>query len=381
MEAHRIASAGAFTRAARRYWLSAFPLVCRELRRRHEQATAIPDPALRSLALQALDKRGNMEGAAAFATFVPRRHHAAVVRATVAFQSAYNYLDVLSEQPVREPLLSSRALHEALLVALRPGARHARYYEHFGRERDGGYLAGMVDDCRAALSRLPGHEAVTAAALRAAERVVAFQCFQAGADEAGNTAMQRWGAQHTPPETDLRWWEVAGSAGSSLGVHVMIATAAEQCPSEAYLAGMECAYFPWIGALHTMLDHLVDGAEDAASAQRNLTDFYGSQAEAAERMRLLAEQALRRASALAPKHRHPMIVAAMASFYLAAPQAQDSQARAASQAVLEVFGSLATPALAVFKARRLVERVYYASRAHGDHDAPAQTIALLPAGH
>ncbi|HEY2570156.1 MAG TPA: DUF2600 family protein, partial [Solirubrobacteraceae bacterium] len=71
--------------AARSYWLGVFPDACREVRVWRTHAAKIPDPALRRLALRAhLEKRGNLEGAAAFAAFTqPAGRHAAV-RAIVA---------------------------------------------------------------------------------------------------------------------------------------------------------------------------------------------------------------------------------------------------------------------------------------------------------
>ncbi len=94
---------GAFAGAARRYWLGVFPRVCAERRRREARAQEIPDPLLRRVVVDALHKWGNIEGAAAFAAFVPRRRRAAAVRAMVCFQAAYNYLDMLTELPNTDP--------------------------------------------------------------------------------------------------------------------------------------------------------------------------------------------------------------------------------------------------------------------------------------
>jgi len=93
----RVALAAAFVDAALRYWLTVFPRVGRGLRHWHERAGQIPDQELRRIAFDSLRKRGNIEGAAAFAAFAPRSRRAAVVRALVALQAAYNYADLLSE--------------------------------------------------------------------------------------------------------------------------------------------------------------------------------------------------------------------------------------------------------------------------------------------
>jgi hypothetical protein len=54
-----------------RYGFSILPGVTRELAHWRALAGEIPDPALRRLALRALDKRGNMQGAALFAVLAP----------------------------------------------------------------------------------------------------------------------------------------------------------------------------------------------------------------------------------------------------------------------------------------------------------------------
>ncbi len=360
------ASGATFARATRTYWGSVFPQVVRELETWHERAREIPDAALRMQALEALGKRGNMEGAAAFATFVPREHRRAVVRATVAFQTAYNHLDTISEQSGSIGPAQAGVSHEALVAALaclRPGTwsgggesvESGHDYErqiHPQKNNEDGYLTALVETCQEALSELPSYELVAPAARRAAQRVVCFQAFNGR--ERGD--MEHWARAQTPRNSDLRWWETAASGGSSLGVHVMIAAAAEPGIEQAHVDALERAYFPWIGALHSMLDQLVDIEEDARAGQPNLVELYGSTAEAAGRMGMLAERALECARGLEPRHRHELIVAAMASFYLSAPEARVGEAAPVTRAVLDVFGGLALPALAIFRGRRGLSR-------------------------
>jgi tetraprenyl-beta-curcumene synthase len=222
---HRVVLTAAFVDAARRYWLGVFPRVCRERRRRETRAAEIPDVLLERIAVDALPQV-NIEGASAFAAFVPRRRRAAAVRAIAGFQAAYNYLDALSELPNTDPAANARLLHQALLVALDPGAAHLDYYEYHHLSEDGGYLSKTVDDCRAALTQLPSYDAVAPAARRAAERVVAFQSSNTGKLRDDFLALERWGRVATPPGTGLRWWETAAAGGSSLCVCALITAAA-----------------------------------------------------------------------------------------------------------------------------------------------------------
>ena len=81
-----------------------------------------PAPCYAPPRVEALSKGGNIEGAALFATLVPAVHRRTALRALVAFQTAYNYLDALSERPSEDPSLNGEQLHRALLTALNPGA-------------------------------------------------------------------------------------------------------------------------------------------------------------------------------------------------------------------------------------------------------------------
>jgi tetraprenyl-beta-curcumene synthase len=375
-----IGLAVAFAGAARRYWLGVFPRVCLERRRRRARALAIPDPLLRRVALESQRKWGNVEGAAAFATFVGRRHRGAAARAMMCLQAAYNYLDVLGEQPSPEPAANGRQLHQALLVALDPETSHVDYYAHSPQHEDGGYLREIVDSCRTALAELPSYPAVAPAALRAAARIVEFQSCNTGERQGDLQALERWARAATPPGSDLRWWEVAAAGGSSLCVYALIALAADPELDLRAPAAVEDAYFPWIGALHSLLDNLVDETEDRATGQHSLIGAYSSVGEAAVRMRWLAERSRRAAAALPGGRGHALMLAAMASFYLCTPEASTPQALGVSGAVLDTLDGPATMAMGVFRARLAGRRLVPGTpgrRAHGAElviPAPAERV-------
>jgi len=253
------------------YCARILPRAAHELSRWDARARAIPDATLRRHALAALRKRANMHGAALFALLAPAGARAPAVRALVAIQSAYNYLDMLAEQPSADPLANAAALHAALLAALDPAAPHPDYYAHQPRREDGEYLLALL-----ALAADPSLE-----------------------------------------------------------------------PSEP--AAVEAAYFPWVGALHTMLDSLVDVAEDRREGQRNLLGHYDSPAGAAARVGALAREAGARVRALARGRLHELILTAMACHYLSAPQAAEPRARAIAAAATDATGPLVRRSLPAFK--------------------------------
>jgi tetraprenyl-beta-curcumene synthase len=361
-----VALAGAFAVTAARHLLTVLPVARHELAQWHARAAHIPSASLRRTASLALSKRGNIEGAALFATLAPGARRRETVRALVAFQSAYNYLDALSELPSEDPVANGHRLHQALLVVLQPEVPHLDYYAHNPARDDGGYLVSILDACRHALAGLPSYPPLAATAQRAAQRIVDFQALNLGEGQGGHSALRRWATAATPHGSDLEWWETAAGAGSSLAVHALIAAAATD-PRRDGSNGraldpfgartLDCAYFPWTGALHTLLDSLVDRREDSLGGCRCLLDNYRSGAHAASRLGELAAQAQDCVACLPDPRQHQVVMTAMCSYYLSAPECKTAEGRAIAGSVAEVLGPLLTPALALFRARRAAAHV------------------------
>jgi tetraprenyl-beta-curcumene synthase len=356
----RAALALTFTVAAARYWLSVYPHVLREARHWRGRAEAIPDATLRGLALSTQrQEQGNLEGAAAFAVLAPRIQRGRVVRAVVAFQAIYDYVDTLAEQPSADPVENGRQLHRALLSALDPGTGQPdpgrpNYYVHSLHKEDGGYLGELIDACRRAFGALPAHASLTAPAQGAVQRIVAFQ----GLAHDGEDGLEDpwrgfsdWADAQTPQGSGLLWWETAAGAASSLLVFALIAAAAEPSVSEEDTCAIAQAYFPWIGALHLLLDSLIDKADDISSGRYSLVDHYASSRELAVRLKAISAEAMRASEALPNGRQHGLILAAMASFYLTQPAASSPEGAPARAEILATLGERAVPAMCLFRVR------------------------------
>lgn len=379
----RIALYVAFARAARRYWLSVFPRVLLDLRRRRRRAEQIREPLQRGLALSALAKRSNVEGAAAFAAFVPRRTRKAAVRALVAFQAIYDYTDLLAEQPSDDPIGEARRLHEALPEGLGADCDHPS-----GRGPgnaalgDAVYLADLVAGCREALAALPSLSVVESLAREASEQIVLFESLGAGSQG----ELERWARQRgvEPREGDaarLRWWEAAALTGSSLPVHALLAAAASPDLGEGDAERVRDVYSSEISALHSLLDSLVDRAEDLASGQLSLIDCYASPEEAAGRLLQLARDSVRLVGDLPEPSAHLLLVIAMACSYLDTATRTGGGDRASIdpevlvRRMSEVLGPPAALVIFVFRLRHLAGRFAHVGdrRKHGR--GPARGIA------
>jgi tetraprenyl-beta-curcumene synthase len=344
-------------RAACHYWLGVFPHVQAELAAWRNRAEQIPDNVLRAAAFDALTtKSADLEGAVAFAVFAPPSMRRKVVQAITAFEIAFDYMDSIVELPNGDPIASGRSLNQALLVALSPGAEHLDYYQHYPRRDDAGYLEGLVRTCQTAVGSLPSFAAIAEPVHRALSRIVAYQSLNHGDSTGSYDAFEQWAHSQAIQGTDLHWWELGAAAGSQLSVVALIAAAGDpkMCPQRA--AALEHAYFPWIGALSTLLDSVIDQRADRTEDQRSLVDYYGSPQIAAERLQLMAFEALRAVLPLADAPNHTMILVAMAAFFHSTPQALVPEVGIATQAVLDAMGGWTTPALFFFKTRRALTR-------------------------
>ncbi len=358
--AQRLQLPWVFAGTVMRYLLLVLPQVRSELGDWRSRAAGIPDPVLRSHAEASLDKQGNIEGAALFATLAPGVQRGRTVRALVAYQTAYNYLDTLSEQPSADPVNNADQLHQALLIALGRGgfeSPHADYYRHNPQRADGGYLEAVIDGCRDALSGLPSFGAVAVTARAAAGRIVDFQALNLSEPHRGRDALESWASEVTPAGSGVSWWETAAAAGSSLAVHALIAAAADPRTGGEDAAAIDRAYFPWIGALHSLLDSLVDRREDAERGQRSLLGYYPTPASGAIALSSLGLHGRRATETLPRPQAHLVILTAMCSYYLSAPQCYTAEARSITRNLTRALGVPLHVAITLFGVRRMAATV------------------------
>jgi tetraprenyl-beta-curcumene synthase len=346
-----------FACAARRYWLDVFPCARAELNVWWRRAEQIPDRTLREAALDALREKSDVqEAAVAFAVLVPPATLIDTVRAITAFEIAFDYLDMLVEMPNPDPVLNGRSLCRAVVSAFEPGLPHPHYYKHHSTGDDGGYLVALVEACRTAVDKLPSFALVAEPVRRALSRIVTYQSLNHGDAHGSHAAFQQWAHSQSTSNIDLRWWETGAAMGSQLSVLALIAAAADPTMVEERVAAIEHAYSPWIAALSTLLDSVVDQYADRRDGQPSLVDYYDSPQVAAERMRLIAVEARRAVLRLPDAANHMMILAAMAAFFDSIPQAS-GEVKLSTRAALDTMGGCGRAALLFFRARRVLARI------------------------
>ncbi len=313
----------------------------------------IPDATIREDALNALStKRFNPEGAALFAS-LPRRYNTTLVRLLVAFQVLLDFLDSVSERPVPRPVPDGDQLHRALVEALQPGAPISDYYRYHPWHDDGGYLCALVGACRECCTMLPSYRSVQSLVVQGARR-----CGVQGLNHDPNpyrreVRLRRWARTEFANEDELSWWELTAAASSTLGIHALLAHAAEPTLAEREVRAVDAAYMPWICAASTMLDSYVDAAIDTAGEGHSYVAHYASPPIAARRVRALVNRSMCEARSLRGGARHALIVAGMAAMYLSADEARTPSMCATTDRLIDAGGSLTHVLLPILRVWRI----------------------------
>jgi tetraprenyl-beta-curcumene synthase len=346
-----------------RYWSTVAPLVRSQLARWEQAAGAISDPELRVLALGKLrDEHFNAQVAATLATLSPRAQRARVVEAIVALQILYDYLDVLSEQPAAaaDHERDGRELFAHLIDAVSVGPAGARKpFELSQNDDDDEYLGRLSRAVMLAIGRLPSAPAVAAVARGAAERCSEAQILHHEASRLGSRSgiveLRDWAAAQAS-DTGLDWQAfLAGATASVLALHALIAAAADPLTTSENAAELDALYLS-IGAL-SMLDSLVDRAQDIATGQLSYVDLYDGPETMASGLANAARDGIARARGLPNGAHHAMTLVGVVGYYASAPTADDDAfARPAIARVKRELQPLITPTLALMRAWRLAKR-------------------------
>jgi tetraprenyl-beta-curcumene synthase len=349
----------ALVRAYIRYWFRVAPTVRRQLQRWETCASEIPDPSLRNLALDKLaNERFNVEVAAMIATIAPAQFRARAVRAIVALQVMYDYLDALTEQPTADPLRTglhcAQAFVDAVRISVQPTEDYYTLYPSVSG--DAGYLAELARTVRTEIAELPATQAIADVAPMTAARCAEAQVRIHAAAHTGRQALERWASQQTAG-TRLQWREwLFGAMGSVVALHALIALAADQSSTPAQARALDDTYLE-LCVLTTALDHLVDHEQDARTGEQSYIPFYETRKELAREITVIVTELKGRVRFIPSGAHHLMILSGVVAYYTSQPSATGDFARPVTENVRDQLRPLITPTLATMFAWRLLKRL------------------------
>ncbi len=286
---------------------------------------------------------------------LPRVRSSCLLRLLVTYQVLWDYLDSIGEHAPSSGPPNAPQLHFALVHALEPDAPLCDYQRHYGDGReDGGYLAALVDACREACLRLPSFHRVRPLLLAEAARVEVQAINHDPHAPTRELNLRAWVAREFPAGDRLQWFELAAAAGANISIYALLSLAAEPACSENEISTTYAAYFPWAGALATMLDGFVDQREDSANGEHSYLAYYPSPELATKQIARLIDRALHEAAALSNPDRHRLLLACMVAMYLSKDTARTPESRDATEHLVSAGGSLTKALLPALRAWRIV---------------------------
>ncbi len=196
-----------------------------------------------------------------------------------------------------------------------------------------------------------------APALHEEAKRIGVQAINHGAEPAQiPLALQAWVTSEFPGAHEVAWFELAAAAGANLAIYALFALAAEAGCSPARVADTYRAYFPWTGALATMLDGFVDQFDDARRGEHCYVAYYQSPDDATEQISRLVRRCLSETHSLENGERHTLVAAAMVAMYLSRDSARTSSLSMASQQLVQAGGSLTCALLPVLRLWRVANK-------------------------
>jgi tetraprenyl-beta-curcumene synthase len=334
-----------------RYRLGVAGTVRSELARWQGQARAIADPQLRRLALAKLEQEGfNARAAAMLATFAPRRRRRETVRAIVALEVLFDYLDGRTEpRSGGDPLAWRRELFATLIWAVaEPTQAHDR--APVIDTADAAYLAALAEATRASLARLPSALATRETMARAASRASEAQTRKHARSELGEEQLRSW-ARAGAAGTMLDWREyLAGACASVLTLHALIASPdGEQANEidELYLR---------LGAVAALLDSAVDYERDRAGEPGGVAGYLQDEDELRRSVAELVASTSELAHSSRSRRRDAVVLAGVLGYYTTGPGARTAPAASIAAELRARHGEMLAPASALMSSWRRSQR-------------------------
>jgi tetraprenyl-beta-curcumene synthase len=321
-----------------RFLVQIVPLAAAALSVIRDEAQKIPDSRLREQAVASVDgKSYHVAGACILATFLDRERARAYVDIVAPLETIYDYLDNLCD---RHPDVAHEAypvLHYAIADALDPTASPRDYYALGPLGDDGGYLRRLVTRTQQGLSNLPNLAALRPYFSEAAAFYAQLQTYKHLSAGERELACVKWYEANLPRFAALDWHEFACAAGSQFQVYGPLYAAFAGLPDE--IGATYDAYFPYLSALHVLLDSFIDQDEDRAHGELNFATVYGSPAALRARARWIANVARERFGTLRDPYYHRFVLEVMTLFYLSHAKVSAQRLDREARAILRANGT------------------------------------------
>jgi tetraprenyl-beta-curcumene synthase len=289
-----------------------------------EWARQIPNEELRKQALASMgSKQFHADGGSVYVLLAPEWMDP-MARLIVAYQTISDYLDNLCDRSKSLDPVDFLHLHTAMTDALNPQADpwSREYYRYREDQDDAGYLCRLVTECQQIVRSFPSYHLVQDDITKWMQLYSELQTHKHVKLEEREERLLHWWQTHQSLAPDLYWWEFAAATGSTLGVFVLCALATRPDLTARKVEQIASCYFPWMSAIHILLDYLIDQEEDVLGGDLNFVTYYSDEQHLVERMEWIIDQTRSHLSRLPDPSFHLLVVQGLLGLYLSDPKAR-----------------------------------------------------------
>jgi len=301
-----------------------FPEVRKELDYWTARAMQIPDQELKKQALASIDsKRFHCQGGAVFALLANSRWKEAV-RFIVAYQTVSDYLDNLCDRSTSLDPADFQLLHESMNDALIPSPiKEKSYYLYRKEQNDNGYLQELVNTCQQVIRTIKDYEFFQQHVLKLQQLYAEMQVHKHVRVDERIPRLTSWHRQNQQLAPDLTWYEFSAAAGSTLGIFNFISYGLGNKIEKGLVNYVWKGYFPYIQALHILLDYYIDQKEDKTEGDLNFCSFYPDERTMIKRFLSIIENAEEQLIRMPDTRFHKMVVQGLIGLYLGDQKTND----------------------------------------------------------
>lgn len=260
------------------------------------------------------------------------------VKFIVSLQTISDYLDNLCDRAGIFDELSFRQLHLAMLDAVDPSLDISDYYLYYPYKSDNGYLRALVKECRNEVMKLPAYDVVKGRIKRLAELYSSLQTYKHLSLDIREDKLNSWTDNYKSDYPDINSWEFSAATGSTLGMFVLFAAAHNPNLTEEEASLIDSAYFPWISALHILLDYYIDSDEDKKAEDLNFTHYYNGLEQCGQRLSYFIEHSINSCLMLRHPSFHLTVIRGILAMYLTDPKAFSEENKSTTRRLIKKGG-------------------------------------------
>lgn len=299
-----------------KFLIKVLPQVQSQLSMWRNEAKRVPNPELRKQALASLkDKAFHCQGGAIFA-ISNSKIDKQLLRLIIAYQTLCDYLDNLCDRTGSGDGKAFLMLHQSLIDAVDLKGSLNDYYVYYPYQDDGGYLHKLVQECQEEVKELQSYNLIREPLIKLIEKYINLQVKKHINWDEREKVLIQWAISDNNEYPNLLWQEYAAACGSTLGVFALFALAKKESLSDNEIGSTIEFYFPYISALHILLDYFIDRQEDRLGGDLNFSFYYSSEEETVERLQYLINESYKKLEILKENLQAKIVLDGLLGLYL-----------------------------------------------------------------